>query len=157
MQQFQIPCLPISERTTWSDLPDVIDAVLETFDDSSFPPLLIFEPHPEPRFPHQVPVVSEAPEELVVLAVLPDVRGACFRALERVEAREPKLADESPRKSIKFKDNTPIKSFFRQMAEMPATVLSLTFPDDGPDAATIFFLRTPFTVSEFRREIQQPI
>lgn len=157
MQQFQIPCFPISERTTWSELPDVFDAVADALPEESFPPLLLFEPHPETKFPHQVPVMSEAPEELLIVAVLPDVRAACFRALERVEGREPKLADENPRKSLKFKDNTPIKSFFRQMAEMPATVVSLTFPDDSPDAATIFFLRTSFTISEFRREIQEPI
>lgn len=102
------------------------------------------------------PTLSEAPEELVVFALGQMVRNAVFEALERVAEREPKIADRTV-KLPKFKENTPLKSFFRQMAEMPATVFSLTFPDDSPDSATIFFLRTPFTVSEFRREMHRPI
>jgi hypothetical protein len=159
MPEFQIPCFPVSERTTWCDLPEVIDAFVEIVDEKtgSCPPLLIFEPHPDFKIPGRWPVISEAPEELLVIAILPDVRTACFQALERVEAREPKPLNDQPRKSLKFKDNTPLKSFFRQMAQMPATVVSLTFPDDGPDAVSIFFLRTPFTISEFRREMHQVI
>ena len=45
------------------------------------------------------------------------------------------------------------RSTAAMVAQMPATVVSLTFPDDNPDAVSVFFLRTPFTISEFRREI----
>ena len=40
---------------------------------------------------------------------------------------------------------------------MPATVFSLTMPCEDGEPGTIFFLRTAFTISEFRREIEEPI
>jgi len=74
-----------------------------------------------------------------------------------VEAREPKLPANPKAKRLRFKDNTPLKNVFRQMGELPATVFSLTFPNNGLDSGTIFFLRTAFTISEFRRETERPI
>lgn len=120
--------------------------------------MMLFEPHPAPRFPGNPPTVSDALEALLVVAFEKSIREAVFQALDRVELREPNLpAARSSVKTPKFKDHTPLKSFYRQMAKMPATVFSVTFPDDGTDAISIFFLRTAFTVSEFRREIEQPI
>ena len=159
MEQVQIPVLPISERTTWGEIPEVMEAVVTAFEErtGTVPPLLIFEPHEESRIPSPAPTPSDAPEELVVVAVGQVVREAVFEALRRVEAREPNIPVNPKAKLPKFKDNTPLKSFFRQMGELPATVFSLTFPDDGPDSGTIFFLRTAFTISEFRRETERPI
>jgi hypothetical protein len=136
-----------------------MEAVVTAFEErnETVPPLLIFEPCEESRIPGPAPTPSDAPEELVVVAVGQVVREAVFEALERVEAREPNIPVNPKRKVPKFKDSTPLKSFFRQMAALPATVFSLTFPDDGPDSGTIFFLRTAFTISEFRREVQRPI
>ena len=158
--QFQIPCFPISYRTTFAELPEVFDIFISSAEEQngSCPPFLIFEPHPEWPSYGPLPVISDAPEELIVAAWMPSIREACFQALERFEVREPEYPNHpTSKRRLKFKENTPIKSFFRQMTEMPATVFSLTFPDDGPDSISIFFLRTPFTVSEFRREIAQPI
>ena len=157
--EMQIPCLPISERTTWIDLPDRFMEFLEAVEEQTglCPPMMIFEPQPDPRVPGHRATVSEAPEELVVVAVGSEVRAACFQALERVAEREPKLPPDHPVKSLKVKGNTPLKSFFRQMTEIPATVISLTLSADDPDAPTVFFLRTPFTVSEFRREMNTPL
>ena len=157
--QFQIPCFPISYRTTFAELPDVFEIFIDGADEQtgSCPPFLLFEPHPEWPIHGRLPVISDAPEELIVAAWVPWIREACFQALGRVEAREPKYPSHTPKKSLKFKDNTPVKALFRKMAEMPLTVFSITLPDDGPDSISIFFLRTPFTVSEFRREIAQPI
>ena|ERR1035441_2939851 len=159
MEQVQIPVLPISERTTWGEIPEVMEAVVTAFEErtGTVPPLLIFEPHEESRIPSPAPTPSDAPEELVVVAVGQVVREAVFEALRRVEAREPNIPVNPKAKLPKFKDNTPLKSFFRQMAAMPATVFSLTFPDDAPDSGTIFFLRTAFTISELRREMNRPI
>lgn len=82
-----------------------------------------------------------------------EFRAACFQALERVEKREPKFPSHLQKKSLKFELNIPIKFLFRKMVDMPVTVFSLTLPGEGPETLSIFFLRTPFTVSEFRREI----
>jgi hypothetical protein len=158
--QFQIPCFPLSYRSTWAELPEILEIFMSGVEErtGTSSPLLVFEPHPDWPDYGPLPFISEAPEELVVVALEQSVRAACFRALERVESREPKYAGHTPsKKPLKFKENTPIKSFFRQMAEMPVTAFSITFPDDGPDAISIFFLRTPFTVSEFRREMHKPI
>jgi hypothetical protein len=155
MREFQIPCFPVSERTTFAELPDVLKKMmrsLETEMDGS-PPLFIFEPRPESRIPGQVVASPGVPEELLVVALYPDVRLACFEALARVEAREEKLPRDGTPKSLKFKENTPLKSFFRQMAELPVTVFSITLPDDGPEAITFFFMRTQFTIDEFRIEM----
>ncbi len=79
-----------------------------------------------------------------------------FEALERVEAREPKLPANPKAKGLKLEDNMPLKSIFRQMRELPATVYSHTLPDNGPDGDTAFFLRTRFTITELRHELEQP-
>lgn len=137
----------------------VMESIIDAYEQQTgdFPPLLLFEPGPESRIPGAMPKVPESPEHLVVIAVGQPIRSVVFEALDRVAKREPQPDANNKPKRLKFKDNTPLKSFFRQMAEMPATVFSITFPDDGPDAGTIFFLRTAFTISEFRREVQQPI
>lgn len=44
-----------------------------------------------------------------------------------------------------------------QMSRMPLTVFSMAVTDDGPEAVSLFFLLTPFTVSEVQWEIQRPI
>lgn len=159
MHQIEIPILPISERTTWGELPELLDAFFTHCEEqgNELPPLLLFEPLKVSRIPGDTPSVSEVPATLLVVAVEMSVREAVFQALERVEKREPIFPNAGAAKPPQFKDNTPLKSFYRQMTEMPATVFSVTFPDDGPDAISIFFLRTAFTVTEFRREIQQPI
>jgi hypothetical protein len=42
-------------------------------------------------------------------------------------------------------------------AEAPMTVFRFASTDPASQVAAMFFLRTPFTISEFRREIQKPI
>ncbi len=158
--QIQIPCYPISYKSTWAELPEIVEEfsnhTMEMMGHDS--PLVLFEPVPDWPAYGQPPTISEAPKEMIVIAVLQAVRDACFQALERVAEREPKVPSHTPtRTSIKAKGNTPMKSFFRQMEQAAITVFSVSIPDDGPDAITIFFLRTPFTVSEFRREIARPI
>ena len=159
MHQVQIPLFRISERTTFGDFPEAAAAMAEQYQESTgnFVPLVIFELFKESRIPGSLIPASDAPDEIVVLAIERSVRQAVFRALERVEAREPAPATAATSNSLKFKLSTPLRSFFRQMTAMSMTVISLTFPDEGPDAATILFLRTPFTIGEFRREMSRPI
>jgi hypothetical protein len=159
MQQEQIPQLPVSEKTTWGELPDLLGAAVQVCEEKfgGCPPVLIFQPIEQSNFPGYQPTISQAPEELIVVTVIPRIRDAAFAALERVEAREPKHPGGPPPKMPKIKDNTPFKSVFRQMAAMPATVFSISLTQDDGENATIFFLRTAFTISEFRREMERPI
>lgn len=159
MDQVQIPCLRIPNRTTWGEVPTIMQLAGESCEaqTGSVPPMLIFEPYEESRLPHLKAKPSDVPEELIVMALGQMMRQAALDALERVAAREPNVSSQAP-KSMKIKPNTPMKSIFRQMSEMPATVFSITSLDDnGEGGSAIFFLRTAFTVSEFRREIQLPI
>ena len=158
MHPIQIPVSPISERTACAELPHRIRAVIDSYEEQehdSYPPLLIFEPYEESRIPGFVARISEAPEELLVIAIEPSVREAVLQALECVAAREPLNPPQGPPKTIKLKPNTPLKSVFRQMAEAHLTVFSITVPSDSPYFTTYFFMRTPFTISEFRRELHQ--
>ena len=116
--------------------------------------LLIIEPMEESRIPDYEPGL--APEELVVVAVDPVVRQAVFEALSRIESREPVSPHNETVKTPQIHENTPLRSIYRQMADMPAAVFSLTMHCDDGEPGTIFFLRTAFTISEFRREIEKP-
>jgi len=148
----QIRILPVSERTTWGELPEVFEATFTFYEkNGEVPPLLVFESCEEPLIPSEVP--SEAPEELIIVSLESSVKQEVFQALKRVEAREPEYPTEHSQKSLKIKDNTPLKSIFRQMTEMPVTVFSMPLLNDDPDAICIFFIRTAFTISEFRREL----
>lgn len=159
MHQQQIPQIPVSEKTTWGELPDLLGAAVQICEEKfgGCPPMLIFEPLEHSNIPGYQPTISQAPEELIVVTVIPQVRDAAFAALERVEAFEPKHPGGPAPKIPKIKENTPFKSIFRQMAAMPATVFSVTFPQDDGEPASIFFLRTAFTISQFRREMERPI
>ena len=154
MNEIQTGCFPVSEKTVWSEIPEVMAVygriIYEKFGDVG--PALILEPHPPWRLPSQIPKVSEAPEELIIIPVDPLLLKASFKVLEDVEAREPKLPKKKKTEII-IKGNTPMKSIFRQMAAIPVTVFSVTVGADTTDPVTIFFLRTAFTISEFRRGI----
>jgi hypothetical protein len=156
--QIQIPLLPISERIRMDEFTAVFENTVNFLYKKfgTVPPILIFEPLAESYLSSAKPYVSEAPEELVVASIGENTTEAIFQALKQVEEREPQYPSESKRKSLKIKDNTPLKNLFRQMAEMPLTVFSFSVPAEA-DSVSIFFLRTAFTVSEFRREIQQII
>jgi len=117
---------------------------------------LLFEPLRDSRIPSQRPSVSETPKELIVVSIEPTITKAVLDALRRVEAREPEYPSETKRRTLKLKENTPFKGVFRQMAEVSLTVFSINPPEEA-EAISIFFLRTPFTVSEFRKEIEVPI
>jgi len=157
VHEISIPQLPISEKTRWGELPEAVGELIEVCERTGveMAAMVILEPVECSRDPSQKPMLSEAPEELVVVALNHAVRMAVFEALERVRDREADLAPGKPRPLPKFSHKTPLKSFFRQMRDMPATVLSVTFPADGPEAITVFFLGSPFTISEFRRELAQ--
>ncbi|HEY2329321.1 MAG TPA: hypothetical protein VGI63_05865 [Verrucomicrobiae bacterium] len=148
----QIRILPVSERTTWGELPELFETTFTFYEENGgVPPLLVFEPCEEPLVLSEIP--SEAPEELLIVSLESSVKQEVYQALKRIEAREPEYPTGHSQKSLKFKDNTSLKSIFRQMAEMPVTVFSMPLLDDDPDAISIFFIRTAFTISEFRREI----
>ncbi len=87
---------------------------------------------------------------MLTLAPHAATRDAIMRALQEVEKREPKLENQRTPK-IAIKPNTPLRSIFKQMANIPMTVFSLTDGDD-PDS-TIFFIRTAFTLSELHKEL----
>jgi hypothetical protein len=158
-QQQKTPILPVSEKKPWREIPYVIAAGIGFCEDlfGARPTLLLYEPIGSPNSPGYEPATSEAPEELIVVALTPQEREATVAALKRVEPLEPKFPDRPAPKPPKIKDNTPFKSIFRQMADMPATVLSFSLPPDSGELATIFFIRTAFTISQFRRELEQTL
>ena len=157
MHQTKIPCFPISEQTTWSEIPAVISAVVDVWANATGESLrlLIVEPMEESDIADYEPGL--VPEELLVIAVDPVVRQAVFEALKRVESREPAFPHQQTVKTPKIEENTPLKSIYRHMADMPATVFSVTLPGANGEPGTVFCLRTAFTISEFRREIEKPI
>ena len=151
MHQIHIPSIPIPDNTTFGELPELLSATMEALEakDMMFP-VLFYEVCDKPAWPNVDLQPSQAPERLLVLAPHAPTRDAVLRALQDVEKREPKLESQrAPRVTIK--PNTPLRSVFKQMASIPMTVFSLTDGDD-PDS-TIFFIRTAFTLSEFRKEL----
>jgi hypothetical protein len=158
MHEVHIPCFPISERTTFSELPQVVDARVIPYEEEigGALPMFIFDPRPEWGATGRLLSSNDAPERMVIVALEPELRAASFRALEKVQAIEPSGAKPQLRKLPRIKENTPLKSIFRQMEESQLTVFSLTFPDNGPDAITTFFLRTTFTIENFRRIVMDP-
>jgi len=157
MEQVQVPIYPVPERTKFSDFMELSGKVWEAFtkDTGINTPVFIFEPYEAPRHPAPPPRASEAPEEIIVVSMGQGPREAIFEALKRIETREPKLQQQRPL-NITLKPNTPLKSIYRQMAEVPATVFSLTLGEDS-DAGAIFFIRTGFTVNQLRHEMNQPV
>ena len=114
------------------------------------------EPQPSDGFTSPF-AISEAPEELIVATFSGDILQACYAALEIVATREPKItAQKSTR--LKFKANFSMKRIFCQMTEIPITVFSMAMTADPTEAGlSPFFIRMPFTISEFKREIQRPM
>lgn len=157
MCEISIPHFVISEKTRWGELPEAVLEVLEECDRTrvEIAAMVVFEPVEISGDPSQHPTLSEAPEELVVVTLNAEIRKAVFEALEKVRPREGKLPPADPHRLPKFNHKTPLKSFFRQMRELPATVFSVNMAEDGPVAYSVFFLGSPFTISEFRREFAQ--
>ncbi len=151
MSHIQIPVLPISERDVLEDLRPFFADVLEMLDRKNMPaPVLLFEVcEDDRRRPGEELKMSDAPERMVVFAAA-EFRDAVMKALKAVESREPRVP-QNPSRRIKLKGNTPLKSVFRQMAEVPITVFSMTDADFRE--ATTFFLRTAFTITELRKEL----
>jgi len=163
--QLQIPCFPISERTAWNQLPRIMSEKVESYAEATGNALalLLFIPCKEiskPGFRTELKQPDmKAPETLLMVAIEPTIRAAVMEALERVAAREPKYPPGTRQITPTIKPNTLFKSIFEQMAQMPATVFSVTIPidDDETKAGTIFFVRTAFTIAEFRRDMEKPI
>lgn len=159
MPKIKIPGIPISEETECHEILDIIEEILTLMsrETDSFSPLLLLEPQPESEVASANASPSEAPEELIVVAIEQEVRNHCFKGLEQVEKYEPKYPQNIDSRTMKITPNTSFKSLFRKMTELPLTAFSLTLPDDGADAMTFFFLRTAFTISLFIQELQKPI
>jgi hypothetical protein len=163
--QLQIPCFPISERTSWNQWPSAVSEKVTSYENATgnSPALLIFVPCKEILATGFKPKIKEpnmeSPESLVMIAIEPTIRAGVMEALDRVAAREPKLPPGPRKTTPTIKPNTLLKSIFEQMADMPATVFSVTFPLDDQEAkaGTIFFLRTRFTIAAFRREMEKPL
>jgi len=83
MQQEQIPQLPVSEKTTWGELPDLLGAAVQICEEKfgGCPSVLIFQPIEQSNIPGYQPTISQAPEELIVVTVIPRIRDAALRAL----------------------------------------------------------------------------
>lgn len=145
MPDVRIPCFPVSERSTLPDLPEMIDRWIQRYEEETgvILPAVILTPRPECKFTGHLIPVENAPEQMLVITMEPALQDASFRALEEVQKIEPSGGKLAPRKIPKFKDNTPLKSVFRQMEESAITVFSLTMAgEDGrASATTIFFLR----------------
>jgi hypothetical protein len=158
MKQVKIPCFPMPETTEWNEIATAIDLTVQAYSIATGEglSLLIYEPvESVSAMSDYVP--SEAPEKLIVIAVFPEIREAIFGALKEIETREPKIGRDEPVAMPKLTGTTTLRTVFRHMEEMPATVLSFTVPCEEDEPGTIFFLRSAFTISEFRREIEKPI
>ncbi|MEQ1933105.1 MAG: hypothetical protein ABL962_04405 [Fimbriimonadaceae bacterium] len=158
--QVQIPLFPVFEITTLAEVPDVVEIMWDLYEKRTGNPglpLLMFEPIEEPLSHDDVPELSEAPEEMLIIAIGHEYKKLVLDALERVAPREPKLTLSIGKKQIKFDENTTLRSFYQQMASLPVTAFTILFPDNVRGAMNMFLLRTPFTVSEVRRELSKPI
>ena len=152
--QFTIPCFPLSERTTMADLMEHAGMAWDAFERQTgqTAPLLLFQPLPEwPQY-QEVPKVSKEPEQLIVIAAMPQIVTHCLNGLAEVEKREPQYKQEARHRRIKINFKTPMKNLFRQMADIPLTVFSMNYPE-----GSVFFLRTRFTIAEFLREVEKPV
>lgn len=158
MQQIGIPCVAIRDSVRWGDFIDLLEDFVTAYvnDTDITPPMFMVEPQPPDSFTSPF-AISEAPEELIVATFSDDILQACYAALEIISTREPKItAQKSTR--LKFKANFSMKRIFHQMAEIPITVFSVAANSDSTEAGlSLFFIRTPFTISEFKREIQRPM
>ena len=156
MKQIPIPAFPIEDGAALCDFPDIFGIFVTAFEEryGEPPPMLIFEPHPTWDSGY-IPSISDAPEELIIVALDSYTQNACFQALEHVEDREPKLEYAQDKLSVSLSGETLVREIFSQMSDIPITVFSVTSPKIGEDTISVFFLRTPFTVSEFRREFER--
>ena len=109
----QIPLLPISERTTLGEMSIVFENAIAFLEQQTgvIPPLLLFEPLEESHIPSQQVSVSEAPEEILVIAITQTVREAVFHALQRVEAREPEYPGKFQRNRLNLMKIHRLKIF----------------------------------------------
>ena len=157
MHAEQVPVLPIPESTCFADIAEYCEATIDLFTKkgAKIHPVLLFEVVGAPRGGSGKIELSAAPERMLIVVVEKETRNALLEALRRVEKREPKMRDPNRQARIKIKDNTPIKSIFKQMAAIPFTVFSITFAEDM--ANSVFFLRTAFTISELQKEIQATV
>jgi hypothetical protein len=157
MHQAQYPVLPLSERETFGDFTAQLEDVFTLLEGKGMAgPILLFEVCEDDRWrPAEHLTLSAAPERMVIVSLAKEVSTAVFKALEAVAEREPRIP-QSRNAKVSLKPNTPLKSVYRQMAAIPITVFSLTLGNDADDA-TIFFLRTPFTIGELQKELPNVI
>ena len=158
MQQIGIPCVAIRDSVRWGEFIDLLESFVFAYENNTgiAPSMFMVEPQPSDGFTSPF-AISEAPEELIVATFSGDILQACYAALEIVATREPKItAQKSTR--LKFKANFSMKRIFCQMTEIPITVFSMAMTADPTEAGlSPFFIRMPFTISEFKREIQRPM
>ncbi len=150
MPQYQVPILPMSEKTTLGESGEFIAGCIDLLEERGTPmqPVMVFAVVAGPL---QRAFLAHAIDAMLLVILDAKIRDAVMEALSRVEMREPKPQATPETRKIKFKDNTPVKSIFKQMAAQSMTVLSLTFTEDLN--GSFFFLRTPFTISEFLKEL----
>lgn len=152
MHQVQVPIIPIPDNARFGEMPSICEVVLESMEKGRTPtfPVMLLEVCDTPTWRHEKLPQSASPERMVCIAVDPKSRDAIMAALAEVEKREPASVPR-PKVDFTLKGNTPMKQIFRRMADLPITVLSLTAQDDFD--ATIFFVRTAFTISELQKEL----
>lgn len=157
MHQIQIPLIPIPDDILFGELGELFLGTLDNLEKNRIGPfpVLIYEVCDPPDRPDEQIEPSQAPERVIAISITNDSRDALMRALAEVERREPPYPN--PRKPVKInlRDNTPLRSVFKQMAALPLTVFSMTQPDQ--DAGTLFFIRTAFTISELQKELPKMI
>ena len=161
-----VPVRQIAKNTIYDDLFEIVSATISyhlELDKSDVKTMLMFIPVKRPSAPSVIQPLSETPDELIVYGIGSIVLHDIFRALKQVEKREPHRVHAIPKSGIRFCGNTPISNVFEQMAAIPMTVLSFTYPDRQPEDPkyplpfTFFFIRTRFTVSELLRELARPV
>lgn len=152
MPAVTFPVLALSEKITFGELPELFKRTAQQLAAQKLPnAILLLEVCAAPQWVHGTIKPSENPERMIIMAFEPKSRDAIAQALEVVKKRQPPPLKQKARANITAKPNTPLKSIFRQMGEIPLTMFSLTH-SNNPESS-LFFIQTAATIAEFRREL----
>lgn len=152
MNPVSLPILAISEKATFDELPTLFAETVKGLGARKISnALLLFEVCVAPEWAHGQLKPSANPTRMIVMTYNVVVRDAVAKALSAVGARE--TPRPLARATLKVKGNTPLNNLFKQLEEVPLTMFSMT--NQKNPASTLFFVRTPETIAEFKRELAQ--
>jgi hypothetical protein len=151
MPQVSFPILAVTDATKFGELPALFAATTKSLAAQKLSnAILIYEVCDAPEWSHATIKPVEHPDRMMIMVYDARGRDAIVNAILNAKAKRP----QEPFKKklhITAKAQTPLRSIYKQMAELPLTEFNLT-PDNLPGAA-VFFLRTPELVADFRQEL----